>query len=457
MMNNQNETDGKNKKKAFEAASFVVMGFGLSQVIRLGGNIALTRLLVPEIFGIISIARVFILGLAFFSDIGLEPAIIRSPRAHDPAFLNTAWTMQVIRNLILAVFAGIVGIPASIIYKEPVLAIVIPLIGFMGISDGFRSTSLTILDKELQQKKITIMELSVQVTSLVSMVTAAFFMRNIWALLIGELVGTLMRTAWSHAINTSHPNRFTLERKAVKELLSFGKWILLSTALMFLATQADRLILGRLFTMSWFGIYSVAASLAELPKQVIGKLNAKVIYPLITTYSHLAHEELRDKMGKSRWRLLLGLSILLAFFGCFGDIVIFILYDQRYRAASWILPLLAFGMWPLILISTIEGSLLAIGKSKYAAMANLAKFIYMVVALPLAHKLGGEVAIILVIALNDVPSYIILNIGLLKERLSLLKQDAIITLILVVMSMVLLGFRMLVGIGLPGNTQLFIR
>jgi O-antigen/teichoic acid export membrane protein len=457
MTNNHSQMDGKNKKKAVEATYFVVMGFGLSQVIRLGGNIALTRLLVPEIFGIISIARVFIIGLAFFSDIGLEPAIIRSPRAHDPTFLNTAWTMQVIRNIILAVFAGIVGIPASIIYKEPILAIVIPLIGLMGISDGFRSTSLTMLDKDLQQKKLTIMELSVQAISLACMITAAFFIRSIWALLIGELVGTLTRTAWSHMINTSCPNKFILEKEAIKELLSFGKWILLSTALMFLATQVDRLILGRLFPMGWFGIYSVAASLAELPKQVIGKLNSKVIYPLITTYSHLAHEELRDKMGKARWRLLLVLAILLAFFGCFGDLVIYILYDQRYRAAAWILPTLAFGMWPLILISTIEGSLLAIGKSKYAAMANLVKFIYIVIALPLAHKYGGEVAIILAIALNDVPSYIILNIGLVKERLSLMRQDAFLTLILLAMSALLLGLRMLAGIGLPWNSHWFIR
>ena len=183
------EPEVKHKKRAIEAASFIVIGFGLAQVIRLAGNIVLTRLLVPEIFGILTIARVFFVGIALFSDIGLEPSIIRSERAGDPSFLNTAWTMQIIRNVILAIIAALLGRPASLIYKEPSLAILIPVIGLMNIPDGFRSTSLVLMDRELHQEKITLIELAVQVVSLVCMIVAAYFMRNVWALLIGEFVG----------------------------------------------------------------------------------------------------------------------------------------------------------------------------------------------------------------------------------------------------------------------------
>jgi O-antigen/teichoic acid export membrane protein len=450
-------SEGKqHKKRAIEAASFVVVGFGLSQVIRLGGNIVLTRLLAPEIFGVLTIARVFFSGLGLFSDIGIEPSIIRSARANDPVFQNTAWTMQIIRNLILAALAALIGVPAAILYKQPILAILIPCVGLTSVPDGFRSTSLVMMDKELMQRKLTIIELVVQVASLFCMILAAYLMRSVWALLIGDLVGTLIRTIWSHAINTSHPNRFALEPEASKEILSFGKWILISTALMFLASQSDRIILGKLFPMAWFGVYSVAVSLAELPKQVISRLNAKVIYPLISKYVHLSHDELRRKISKARLPVLLALATLLAFFGCFGDLLIDILYDQRYREAAWMLPLLAFGMWPLLLLSTIDGSLLAIGKPMYAAIGNLAKFIFMLIALPLAHRLGGELAVLIVIAANDVPSYIILNIGLVKEKLSFLKQDACLTLALVAMSALLIGLRILIGIGLPGQSNLVL-
>ena len=447
--------DGKHKKKAIEAASFVVVGFGLSQIIRLGGNIVLTRLLVPEIFGILTLARVFFMGIGLFSDIGLEPSIIRSQRSDDPVFLNTAWTIQIIRNIILALIAIGLGIPASIIYKEPQLAILVPVIGLFSIPDGFRSTSLVMLSKELRQRTLTYIELAVQVASLVIMITAAYFMRSVWALLIGDFAGTLIRTVWSHVLNREQPHKFALEQEAAKEILSFGKWILFSTALMFLASQADRILLGKLFPMAWLGVYSIAVTLAELPKQIIGRLNTKVIYPLVVKYAQLPHETLREKIRSPRGRILLLLAVFLACFGCFGDLLIYILYDQRYRAAEWILPLLAFGMWPLVLLSSIEGCLLAIGKPIYATLGNLAKFLYMIIVIPLAYRTGGELAVVLAIAANDLPSYVLLNIGLAREKLSLIKQDAWLTLALIMMIGILVGLRLLVGMGLPGHSPLF--
>jgi len=447
--------DHKHGKKAIEAASFVIFGFGLSQAIRLGGNIILTRLLVPEIFGIITLARVFYMGLGLFSDVGLEPAIIRSNRSNDPLFMNTAWTIQIIRSVILAVLAAVIAYPISQFYQEPVLIFIIPLIGFVSIPDGCRSTSLPLLNKELQQKKLTFMELGIQVISLVVMATSAYFLRNIWALLIGEFVGSCVRMIWSHALNKAQPNRLALEKGAVKELLSFGKWILLSTAMMFLATQADRFILGKLFTMAMLGIYSVALNFAELPKQILARLNGKVIFPLIVKYAHLSNTALRDKMKVPRRRLLTIVAVLLACLGSFGDVIIHLLYDQRYQAAAWILPLLAFGMWPLILLSTIESSLLAIGKPKYAAAGNLLKFLYMITVLPLSYRFAGEFGAVLAIALNDIPSYVTINIGLKKERLSLLKQDLFLTLVLCLAAALLIGIRMIMGVGVPGSTEYY--
>jgi len=119
--------------------------------------------------------------------------------------------------------------------------------------------------------------------------------------------------------------------------------------------------------------------------------------------------------------------------------------------------MLAFGMWPLILLSTIEGSLLAIGRPKYAAAGNLAKFLYMIIVLPVAFKGGGEFGVILAIALNDLPSYAIINIGLAREKLSLIRQDMVLTAILAAVSALLIGFRLLIGMGMPGHSTLFIR
>lgn len=443
--------------KAIEAAFFVIIGFGLSQLIRLTGNILVTRLLVPEAFGIIAIARVFFMGLGFFSDIGLDPAIIRSTRAHDTVFLNTAWTLQVIRNGILALLACLIAYPVSLVYKEPILLFIIPCIGVISLPDGFKSTYLAILGRELQQKTLTIMELIIQIVSLAAMLLAAFLMRSVWALLFSDLVGSLIRMIWSHVLNREHPNRFVIEREAAKELLGFGLWILFSTAMMFLASQADRILLGKLFTVGWLGVYGIAITLAELPKQILAYLNSKVIYPLITKSSHLPRHELRGRIWHPRSRLLFVLAFFLALFVSFSDFLVNILYDQRYHAASWILPILAVGMWPIIMRYSNEGCLLAIGKPKYNAYGNLAKFIYLAAALPLAKSLGGDVAVVAAVALGELPAYIVQNIGLGKERLSFARQDVEMTAVFVLALSLLIGLRFIIGLGIPGQSALFVR
>src|SRR5262245_18372468 len=62
-------------------------------VLRLGSNLVLTRLLLPEMFGVMALVNIFIQGLQMFSDVGIGPAIIQNRRGDDPSFLNTAWTI----------------------------------------------------------------------------------------------------------------------------------------------------------------------------------------------------------------------------------------------------------------------------------------------------------------------------------------------------------------------------
>jgi len=89
------------RSRVFGASVWVLAGFGASQVIRLGSSLIMTRLLMPEMFGVMAIANIFLVGLALFSDLGLRQNIIQSKRGDDPLFLNTVWTIQILRGAVL--------------------------------------------------------------------------------------------------------------------------------------------------------------------------------------------------------------------------------------------------------------------------------------------------------------------------------------------------------------------
>jgi hypothetical protein len=109
-----------------------VGGYGLGQVIRLAGNILISRLVLPEAFGIMALANVLIQGLAMFSDVGIEPALVQHRRGDEPRFYNTAWTVQVLRASCFAWARACSPGRRRSSTKEPRLLILLPTAGWRG-------------------------------------------------------------------------------------------------------------------------------------------------------------------------------------------------------------------------------------------------------------------------------------------------------------------------------------
>jgi O-antigen/teichoic acid export membrane protein len=89
------------KKQAFRATAWTIVGFGASMVLRFASNLILARLLVPESFGLMALVNVFIMGLHCSQMLAWVPSIIQNKRGDDPTFINTAWTIQVLRGVAL--------------------------------------------------------------------------------------------------------------------------------------------------------------------------------------------------------------------------------------------------------------------------------------------------------------------------------------------------------------------
>lgn len=436
------------KKLAIRGTVWTLMGYGSSQCLRLGANLCLTRLLVPEMFGLMGLVNVFILGLILFSDIGIAPSIIQHERGDEADFLNSAWTLQIIRGFLLWLCCFLLAFPVAQFYGEPQLTWLIPIVGLTTVISGFNSTALFTFQRRINLGKLTLFELGIQSCSLCVMLTWAWFHPSIWALVAGNLVSESLKMILSHRLIPGSNNRLAWDQKAIADIFAFGKWIFVSTALTFLAAQTDRLILGKLLTFKLLGIYNVALIFAELPKMVMMKIGNQVIFPVISRQVNLPRSELRQKILDQRMLVLLVATPLLAILVGFGDFLILGLYDRRYEDAAWMLPILALGIWPNLLVATISPALLAIGQPLYAAWGNFFKFCYMAIALPLGFFLWGVPGAIIVVACNDFPFYLVVTYGLWREKLEAIAQDLQTTLLLIgLITLILIG-RHFGGLGI---------
>ncbi|MEB3217582.1 MAG: oligosaccharide flippase family protein [Nostocales cyanobacterium 94392] len=437
------------KKLAIRGAIWTFAGYGASQVLRFGSNLILTRLLVPEYFGLMAVVNTLRMGIELFSDIGISPSLINNKNADEPSFQNTAWTLQVIRGFALWLFCLLISFPAANFYNDSRFLWLIPLVGLYSVFDGFTSTAIFTCQRRIDLARFTIFDLAVQILSLLTMIIWAWFNPNLLALAMGVVIAGVYRMVGSFWLIPGYTNRFAWDKSAFKEILSFGKWMFISSALMFASEQSDRLILGKLLSFEILGVYTVAYTLASIPKEVIKKLSYRVIFPTISTQVDLPRSSLRDKILRQRGTMLMGFAIGLAALTTVGDLIIAKLYDSRYAEATWMMPILCSGIWFSLLFYTVSPALLAISKPLYSAQSNLARFVMIGIVLPLGFFRFGILGAIIVIALSDLPLYIVNLYGLWREKLCCIRQDIQVTALFVGVLTLFIFIRYFLGFGLP--------
>jgi O-antigen/teichoic acid export membrane protein len=437
------------KKRAIRGAVWTIAGYGAGQIIRFASNIVLTRLLVPEFFGLMAVVNTLRIGIELFSDLGIAQSVVNHKRGDEEDFLNTAWTIQIIRGFILWLLCLLMTYPIANFYEDKRLLLLIPIVGATSVFDGFTSTAIHTLHRRMELGKYTVFELGLQIFVISTLIICCWLSPTIWSLAIGGLAGSIYKMIGSYFLIKGYSNRIAWDKKALVDILSFGKWMFIASGLMFAAEQSDRLILGKLLSFQVLGIYTIAYTLANMPRDVIKNLSYRVIFPAVANQVDIPREILREKIIRLRKLMLLGFAAGLAAFVSIGDLVIKILYDNRYEEATWMMPILCVGVWFSVLFYTTNPVLIAIGKPLYAAQSNLGRFLMIGLGLPIAYHFFGTIGAITVIGFGDFPLYIVNLYGLWKEKLSCTVQDIQTTAAFIGMLALLLIIRYYLGFGFP--------
>jgi len=190
-----------------------------------------------------------------------------------------------------------------------------------------------------------------------------------------------------------------------------------------MASQADRLILGRLISFSMLGVYGVAFTFADIPRQVIQQFSYRVGLPFIAKMAHLPLPEYRKNCLKYRFYVLAAGSLVLSLVVNFGGEIVTHVYDKRYADTGWMIPILALGLWHTLMYATIGDILFALGKSKYNAVGTACFCVTMFVALPIAFHFFGLRGAVISVAAGDFPFYLVLTYGVWREKVSVWRQD----------------------------------
>jgi O-antigen/teichoic acid export membrane protein len=415
--------------KALTATVWTIAAYGLSQSLRMVNSVVLTHMLLPEFFGLMALVSTLLLGVRLLSDIGLLPGVIGSPRGDEPIFLNTAWTIQIVRGVVLWIVVMLLAFPAVGFYHDKRLYALMPVLGFGLVLDGFVSSNMMTAARHIGVRRLLLIDLVQQILTIIVTVAWASIWPNVWALVAGTLFSSVFKTVVSHipVILPGIRNSLAWEKEAAHSLIHFGKWILLGTAFYALASQADRLILASKVSFAVLGVYSIAFTFADVPRQVIQQFSYRVGLPFIAKLSHLPRAEFAAKVLKYRFYVLVAGAVVLSTVVNAGGPILLHFYDHRYAAAGWIVPVLALGLWHTLLYSMSGDILYALGVPKYNAIGTASYCVTMFTLIPLGFHFGGLLGAVIGVAAGDFPFYLVLTYGVQKQKVSVWRQDALTT------------------------------
>ena len=404
------------KSRMFNAAGWLIGSNVAGQLLRLISNLILTRLLLPEAFGLVAAVNTLYFGLVMFSDLGVWQSVIRSEHSDDPRFLGTAWSVQLLRGvllffivmaiaLVLHLGAGAGWFESGTVYADPRLPPMMVVFGLSALLQGFESMNLASAQRELLGLKLARLEILSQLSAVLVTITLAWLTRSVWSLLIGSVVSSAVRTLMSHFALPGKLARPAWDSSYAHEIVDFGKWIFLSSIIGFLAANGEKLILGGSLSVASFGIFSIASMLMAAFVGVYSSLNGHVVFSSLSLAlkSGNKSEELRVYTHvQSLVDLFLGTSAGLIIMA--GQWAVWILYDQRYHAAGWMLQCLGLSVIA-IRHQVTEQVMFARGDPSWVSANNALRAVALVIVIPFGQRVWGEVGAILAIAVCQCASW----------------------------------------------------
>jgi lipopolysaccharide exporter len=348
------------KAKLFRGGTWMGAGSFAEQVTRFARNMILARLLAPEAFGTMAIVLSAGSVIHTITDMGVKEAIIQNPRGTEESYASAAWWLALGRGLSLYALIFLLAPWMSSFYGSHELAPLLRVVGLGVILDGALSSKAYIAIKEMKFGKWAIINNLGGILGVVITVLLSFLMRDVWALVLGNVAESACRCLLSYILCPYLPS-FSWEKAAASDLLQFSKGLFGLSFLNLIFMRTDVFVLAKLYTPVQLGLYVMAVSLIQTPSGFVMNLLGQTLLP---TFSHVQDNDARVN------RILIQVSAFLAFVGIPGFVfmifcgraLLTLAYGHSYAAAA--VPLVAASF--VALINLLNGQVTTVFYSKGA-------------------------------------------------------------------------------------------
>jgi O-antigen/teichoic acid export membrane protein len=330
-------------------------------------------------------------GLNALTTVGLDQSILANKFTDSADFkthLNTVWSGELLRSLILTLLVLSCAYPLAWFYGQPQLRLIIPVLSLSVLIQGFQNIGLVILRKEISFARLFRYELVTNVGGIILTVGLVLVLHNIWGLVFGTVTSAALSVLLSYVFHSYRP-RLAFDKKVFERAMNFGKFALVIAVASYITTMADNVMVGRMLGTSALGNYALAYNVVSVPIGVLVFSLGRVLFPAYAEIAASRPQHLEQAVTKVFAVSSLILIVIAVPLFLLSDEIVQLLFSGRWRTAGSVLRVLALIIPLRGLVLIVSTVFFGLNRPKQVAVGKtLEAIVFLAVLYPLIITIG---------------------------------------------------------------------
>lgn len=241
-------------------------------------TVIMARLILPEDYGIVAMAMLFVAMVHAMTDLGVATALLRKGEV-SRAEIDSAWSLKIIQGAVLALVLVVGAALAATYFKEPRVQSVLWVFAACMLIDGVSNIGLTLAQKDLKFSVDFRVNVISNIVRVLVTLAAGYLLRDYRALVVGITSGYVVVFVLSYVL---HPYRPRWNTSRMADIWAVTRWLMLSSLGTFFLRRSDEIIAGRVGTTEEFGEYHVGGDLGRMPVSELGPPMVRAFLPVLS-------------------------------------------------------------------------------------------------------------------------------------------------------------------------------
>ncbi|MBK8805446.1 MAG: oligosaccharide flippase family protein [Bacteroidales bacterium] len=382
------------KKSFFKNISSLALYTYIQQGIEFFSTVILSRILLPDEYGFVTIIYLFSGFFQLFANAGIGQSLIRSD--YGSTFHRHLFSLSMWIGISLAALLCIMAYPIAYFFNDMRLVLPTIIVSLYFVFDSINFIPHALLAKQLNFKIIGISRVAGTAFTIALTILLAYLGMSYWALIIPGICNPLIQY-YILRKNSKFPlviYSYKAAFRTLKKIKSLFGNLTLQNIVSYWGKNLDKMLIGKSYTMADLGLYNRAFRFIELNYKLISGIFSSVLFPSLKKLQSTngdINKEYLDILGVTT---LINYPLALILIAIPSELV-YVLWGNNWMQVATYLPYIGIIIIFQTILSTMNPVFMLYGKEGKSSIITVFTSVFNATAIAIGAFFSMKMIIIL--------------------------------------------------------------